>query len=64
MMVLSAHTCLDLDRENIRHAVVLRGTDRAEWVGAWVSGAHLYPCGAVRPDAEFHQALLLLQDPA
>ena len=57
-------TCLDPDGDDVRHVVVLRGAKGAERVGGRVAGAHLQPGGAVRPDAELHQALPLLQDPA
>lgn len=61
---LCVHTCFNLDSDNIWHAVMLLGTRRAERVEAWVSGAHLHPGGAVRPDAELHQSLVLLHHSA
>lgn len=57
---LRVRTCFNLDGDNIGHAVVLQGAKRAEWVEAWVSGAHFHPGGAVRPDAELHQTLVFL----
>lgn len=57
---MGIHTCLDLYSDNIRHAVVLWGANGAEGVGAWVGGAHLHPCGAVRADTKLHQTLLFL----
>lgn len=53
------HTCLDSDGDDVRHVVVLWGAQGAEWVSVRVGAAHLHPGGAVRPDAELHQALLL-----
>ena len=56
-------TCLNSDSDDVWHVVVLWGAKGPQWVAVRVGGAHLHPGGAVRPDAELHQALLLLHQP-
>lgn len=53
-------TCLDLDREDVWHDVLLYRLDGMEWVGAWVGGANLYQGGFVRTDAQLHQSVLIV----